>query len=144
MRRRRVVAIRRRGSTLIEVFLAATIVAVGFIGVAGALSYAAKISRVAKDMAVAEQVASDLLAQARLASTGDLASWYTYAGETSTSGMEQACSSALRDSGLAKAETWFTVTDVSSTLKGVSVVVSWGTGSSRGRVETQTLISPRF
>jgi Tfp pilus assembly protein PilV len=144
MGRGRVVEIRRRGSTLIEVFLAATIVAVGFIGVAGALSYAAKVSRVARDMSAAEQVAADLLAQARLANTGDLATWYTYPGDTSTNAMEQACSAELGDSGLAKSEAWFTVTDVSSSLKGVSVVVSWGTGSSKGRVETQTLISPRF
>jgi len=137
-------ASRRRGSSLIEVFLAAGIVAVGFIGVAGALAYAAKVSRVAKDMAVAEQVAADLLAQARLANLADLTSWYTYPGETNVSGIEQDCSAALAESGLAKAETWFTVTDVSGGLKGLSVVVSWGAGSSTGRVESHTLVSARF
>lgn len=116
----------------------------GFIGVAGALSYAAKVSRVTKDMAVAEQIAADLLAQARLLNSTELASWYTYPGESDVTGLEQACSAALAQSGLPQAETWFTVTDVSGGLKGISVVVSWGTGSFRGRVDSQTLISPRF
>ena len=144
MRRRRATAVRRRGSSLIEVFLAATIIAVGFIGVAGALSYAAKVSRVANDMIVAEQLAADQLAQARLANPTELTSWYTCPAEPNTSGAEYDCSVALAQSGLAQAEMWFTVTDVSGGLKGVSVVVCWGTGAPKGRVETQTLVSPRF
>ena len=144
MCRRRRLAIRRRGSSLIEVLLAAGIVAVGFIGVAGALSYAATVSRVAKDMAVGEQVAADLLAQARVVNSAELTSWYTYPGEGSVTGVEQECSAALAQSGLPRAETWFTVTDVSGGLKGLNVVVSWGAGSSKGRVESQTLVSPRF
>jgi Tfp pilus assembly protein PilV len=133
-----------RGSTLIEVVLAATIVAVGFIGVAGAFSYAAKVSRTANDMVVGEQLASDLLAQARSQGAIALTSWYTYPSETDTAGMEHDFGASLAQSGLPNAQAWFTVTDVASGLKGVSVVVSWGVVPPTGRVESQTLISARF
>jgi prepilin-type N-terminal cleavage/methylation domain-containing protein len=134
----------RRGFTLIEVFLAATIVSVGFIGVAGAFSYAAKVSRLANDTVVAEQLVSDVLAQARSRGTANLTGWYTYPLEQDTSGLEHDCSVMLAQSGLPQAEAWLTVTDVAAGLKGVCFEVHWGTAPPKGRAGSETLISDRF
>ncbi|MBM3498572.1 MAG: hypothetical protein FJX74_07850 [Armatimonadetes bacterium] len=135
---------RRKGSTLIEAFLAAVIVSIGFIGVAGAMSYATKVSRLARDTVTAENLAAGLLAQARFRGLGELSSWYTYPGETSTTGLEHDFNALLSQSELPKAQAWLTVTDVPPNLKGVTVIIEWGTGNPRGRVATETLISPRF
>ncbi len=135
---------RHRGSTLIEAFLAATIVSIGFIGVAGAMSYAAKVSRLARDTVAAENLAEGVLAQARFQGMSQLSSWYTYANESNTTGLEQATGTLLAQSGLPRAEAWLTVTDVQTGLKGVSVVIEWGTGAPRGRVAAQTLMAARF
>jgi prepilin-type N-terminal cleavage/methylation domain-containing protein len=134
----------RRGFTLIEVLLAATIVSVGFVGVAGAFSYAAQVSRLANDTLVAEQLVSDVLAQARSRGTGNLTSWYTYPLEQDTSGLEHDCSVLLGQSGLPQAEAWCSVTDVAAGLKGVSVEVRWGVAPPKGRAGGETLISDRF
>lgn len=134
----------RRGLSLIEVLLAALILAVGLVGVASALSYATKVSRLAQDTMIAESLAASLLAEARSKGYEGQGSWYTYPGEAGTSGLEQDFSRQLGESRLARPEAWFTVTDVQTDLKGVSVVIRWGTGYPRGKVETETLISPRF
>lgn len=133
-----------QGSALLEVFLAATIVAIGFVGVAGAFCYAAKVSRLAGDTMIAERLAAGLLAQARERGISQLNSWYTYPNEPNVTGLERDFSIALVQSGLVTPEAWFTVTDVSGGLKGVSVVIQWGVVPPKGRVVTQTLMSARF
>lgn len=124
--------------------MAAVIVAVGLTGVAGAFSYSAQVSRLAADSMVAEQLAATMLARAREAGIANLTGWDTYPGETGTSGLEGTCSEMLGQSGLAAAHASLTVTDVQTGLKGVTVVVEWGTTRPGGRVETETLLSERF
>jgi hypothetical protein len=126
------------------VFLSATLVAVGFIGVAGAFAYAAQVSRLAGDSIVAEQIAAGTLAETRAAGYAALTNWHTYAGEQGTTGAEQTCGELLAQAGLPAAQAWLTVTDVQTDLKGVTVVIEWGAARPGGRVETETLMSPRF
>jgi hypothetical protein len=144
MRRSAGFGVRRRGSTLIEVFLAATVIAIGFIGVAGSMSYAAKVSRLSRDTVTGENVAAGLLAQARAGGLSSLAAWYTYPGESGVTGLEERCATELGQSGLPKPEAWMTVTDVGSGLKGVTLVIEWGVGTPRGRVSASTLVSARY
>jgi len=135
---------RRLGVSLIELLIAVALVAIGFIGVSGAMAYAAKVSRLAQDTMLAENLASNLLSQAREENFDDLASWHTYPGDTGLDGLEEVFNEKLELSRLPKAQAWMTVTDVQQDLKGVSVVITWGTGSPGGRIETETLISSRF
>jgi len=135
---------RVNGFSLVELLVSAALVAIGFIGIAGAMSYAAKVSRIAQDTMIAEDLAAGLLAKSRLAGYANLSSWHTYGGEKGISGFEQDFSTELANSRLALAQAWFTVTDVQKDLRGLSVVITWGTGSPGGKVETETLISPRF
>ena len=135
---------RRLGVSLIELLIAVLLVAIGFIGVSGAMAYAAKVSRLAQDTMLAENLASGLLSQAREENFDDLADWYTYPGDTGLDGLEEAFNEKLELSSLPKAQAWMTVTDVQQDLKGISGVISWGTGSPGGRIEAETLISSRF
>ena len=134
----------RGGLSLIEILIAALILAVGLVGVAGSLSYGAKVSRLAQDTMVAESLAAGLLAEARTQELDELESWYTYPGEIGAAGLELEFSRRLGESRLALPQVWFTVTDVQTDLKGVSVVIRWGTSYPSGKVETETLVSPRF
>jgi len=143
VRRARVLG-RRLGYTLIEVCVATVVVAIGLVGVAGAFSYAARVSRLCRDSVVAENLAGGLLSQARFRGVDQIADWYTYPGEQDVTGLEQDFSAMLAQSGLARPEAWLTVADVQGELKGVTIAVEWGTGSPRGRVVLDTLISPRF
>lgn len=134
----------RRGFGLVEVVIATTLLAIGIVGVAGAMAYAAKVSRLGEDQLIAANLVADLLAEARAQPFTSLSSWYTYPGDTGTTGMEQAFSQRLGQSRLAQSQAWLTVTDLSADLKGVSVIITWGTGSPRGSAEAGTLVSARF
>jgi len=134
----------RRGISLIEILTATTLLAIGLVGVAASLAYAAKISRLAEDQIAAENLADGLLAEARAEGFSALSSWYTYPGKSSTTGLEHTFSTRLGQSRLPHPQAWFTVTDIQSDLKGVSVVVAWGGGQEAGRVEAETVVSARF
>jgi len=135
---------RRGGYSLIEILVAAVVVAIGFVGATGALCYAAKTSRLAQDTMVAETLAAELVSEVRVEPFGELRSWHTYAGEPGISGLEQECSLRLAESRLPRPQVWLTVTDVQDDLKGISVAVMWGTSSPKGRVSTETLRGPRY
>ena len=135
---------RRLGVSLVELLIAVALVAIGFIGVSGAMAYAARVSRLAQDTMLAENLASNLLSQAREENFSDLDDGHTYPGEQGLDGLEESFNEKLELSRLPKAQAWVTVTDVQQDLKGVSVIITWGTGSPGGRIETETLVSPRF
>jgi len=132
------------GVSLIDLLVGITLLSIGITAVVGAFSYAAGGSRLSSDYIVAENLAQDLLGEARDQPFSDLSTWYTYAGETGTSGLEQAFSQRLADSGLKQAQAWFTVSDVQTDLKGISVTITWGVGSPGGKVEGETMVSPRY
>jgi hypothetical protein len=50
----------------------------------------------------------------------------------------------LADGGLTAGEGWVVVTDVPYEMKAVSVVIRWETGTTGGRVQFDTLVSPRM
>ena len=135
---------RRSGVSLIDLLVGITLLSIGITAVVGAFSYAAGGSRLSSDYIVAENLAQDLLGEARDHPFDDLSTWYTYAGETGTSGLEQAFGERLATSGLARAQAWFTVSDVQTDLKGISITITWGVGSPGGKVEGETMVSPRY
>ncbi len=134
----------RRGFSLLEILIATTLLAIGIVGVAASLAYATKVSRLAEDQMVAENLADGLLAEARAEGFSALSSWYTYPGESGTTGLEQTFSTRLGQSRLPHPQAWFTVADIQSDLKGVSVAITWGGGREASRVEAETAVSPRF
>ncbi len=133
-----------RGVSLIDLLVGITLLAVGVAGVASAFSYAAGNCRLSEEYITAEGRTSSLLAEARDQPLDSLTTWYTYAGEAGASGLEATFSHELASSGLKRAEAWFTVTDVQDDLKGLSITVTWGTGRPGGKVESETLVSPRY
>jgi prepilin-type N-terminal cleavage/methylation domain-containing protein len=134
----------RRGFSLIEVLLSATLLGVGLVGIASAFCFAATESRLSRDQIVGNDLAAALLAEARTQPFTALASWYAYVGDTGTAPLEQTCRTRLGQSGLNNPQAWLTVTNVQTDLKGLSVVITWGAGTRTGRVELATLVSPRF
>jgi len=134
----------RRGFSLIDLLVGITLLALGVVGVSGAFGYAASASHLAEETIVAENLVSGLLNEAREADFDALSSWYTYPGEMGVSGLQATFSERLAGSGLEQARVWFSVTDVQSDLKGVSVTLTWGTGLPGGQVESETLVSPRY
>jgi len=134
----------RRGVSLVDLLVGITLLAIGVAGVATAFSYAASQSRLAEEYITAENLANSLLSEARDQPQSSLSTWYTYAGESSATGLEAAFSQRLADSRLACAQAWFTVTDVQTDLKGLSITMTWGVSRPGGKVESETLVSTRW
>ena len=134
----------RGGFSLIETLVSITLLGIGLVGVAGAMCCAAKTSRIAEDRMVAESLAASLLAETRRTDFASLTSWYTYPCDGTASGGEQSFATRLAQSHLPSPQAWLTVTNVQQDLKGVTVLITWGTGSGWGSVAADTLVSPRF